>query len=133
METSWLQRQPTLLEQKIQTPELHLPPKIHKASNPGRPVISSVNCHTRRISEFVGYYLQPEVKKIKSYVKDATDFIKSIEAIYHVSDDSDLPYKHTTCIPRWNEVEITVSTSFQRGIHMVWLYGSFFRFSFFIY
>ena len=39
------------------------------------------------ISEFVDYYLQPEVKKLKSYVKDTTDFIKKIEAIDHVSDD----------------------------------------------
>ena len=78
----------SLLEEKIQTPEFHLLPKIHKANNPGRPVISSVNCHTSRISEFVDYYLQPEVKKLKSYVKDTTDFMKKIEAIDHVSDDS---------------------------------------------
>ena len=78
----------SLLEEKIKTPEFHLLPKIHKANNPGRPVISSINCHTSRISEFVDYYLQPEVKKLKSYVKDTTDFIKKIEAIDHVSDDS---------------------------------------------
>ena len=77
-----------LLEGKIKTPEFHLLPKIHKGNNPGRPVISSVNCHTSRISEFVDYYLQPEVKKLKSYVKDTTDFIKKIEPIDHVSDDS---------------------------------------------
>ena len=70
----------SLLEEKIKTPEFHLLPKIHKANNPGRPVISSINCHTSRISEFVDYYLQPEVKKLKSYVKDTTDFIKKIEA-----------------------------------------------------
>ena len=45
----------SLLEEKIKTPEFHLLPKIHKANNPGRPVISSVNCHTSRISEFVDY------------------------------------------------------------------------------
>ena len=28
------------------------------------------------------------------------------------------PYKHTTCIPLWNDVE-----TFQRGIHVVCLYG----------
>ena len=78
----------SLLEEKIRTPEFHLLPKIHKANNPGRPVISSVNCHTSRISEFVDYYLQPEVKKLKYYVKDTTDFIKKIEVIDHVSDDS---------------------------------------------
>ena len=30
-----------LLEEKIKTPEFHLLLKIHKANNPGRPVISS--------------------------------------------------------------------------------------------
>ena len=78
----------SLLEEKIKTPEFHLLPKIHKANNSGRPVISSINCYTSRTSEFVDYYLQPEVKKLKSYVKDTTDFIKRIEAIDHVSDDS---------------------------------------------
>ena len=52
-----------LLEEKIKTPEFHLLPKIHKTNNQGRLAISSVNCHTCRISEFADYYLQPEVKK----------------------------------------------------------------------
>ena len=32
-----------------------------------------------------------------------------------------LPYKHTTWNPRWNDVETTFSTLFQRGIHLVCL------------
>ena len=78
----------SLLEEKIKTPEFHLFSKIYKTNNPRRPVISSINCHTSRISEFVDYYLKPEVKKLKSYVIDTTDFIKKTEAIDHVSDDS---------------------------------------------
>ena len=39
----------SFLEEKTKTPEFHLLPKIHKANNPGRPIISSVNCHTSRI------------------------------------------------------------------------------------
>ena len=78
----------SLLQEKIKTLEFHLLPKMHKANNPGRPVISSVNCHTRRISELVDYYLQPEVKKPESYDKDTTDFIKKIEMIDHVNDGS---------------------------------------------
>ena len=69
------------LEEKIKTPEFHLLPKIHKANNPGRPVISSINCHTSRVLEFVDYYLQSEVEKLKSYFKDSTDFIKKIDFI----------------------------------------------------
>ena len=33
------------------------------------------------------------------------------------------PYKHSTCIPRWNDAKTTISTSFQRGIHVVCLQG----------
>ena len=34
------------------TPKLYLLPKIHKDKNPGRPVVSSVGCHTETISSF---------------------------------------------------------------------------------
>ena len=33
---------------KRENAKFHLLPKIHKANNLGRPVISSVNCHTGR-------------------------------------------------------------------------------------
>ena len=33
-------------------------------------------------------FLTAQVKKLKSYVKDTTDFIKKMEAIDNVSDDS---------------------------------------------
>lgn len=33
------------------------------------------------------------------------------------------PYKRMACIPRWNDVEATVSTLFQFGIHAVRLQG----------
>ena len=69
----------------------------------------SVNCHTSRISEFVDFYLQLEVKKLKSYVKDTAGFIKKIEAINHVSDDSYLVSLHVrslyTNIPHKEEIE----------------------------
>ena len=35
------------------TPKFYLSPKIHKPNNPGRPVISSVDCHTLNISQYV--------------------------------------------------------------------------------
>ena len=69
-----LKTENSLLEEKIKAPEFHLLLKIHKFNNPGRPVISSVDCHTSRISEFVDYYLQLEVKKLKPYVKGTTVF-----------------------------------------------------------
>ena len=61
------------------TPIFYLLPKIHKENNPGRPVISSINCHTTKISEFVDYHLQPFVKSLYSYVQDTTDFLNKIK------------------------------------------------------
>ena len=40
------------------TPRFYSQPKIHKQGNFGRPVISSVNCHTSDISKYVDYQLQ---------------------------------------------------------------------------
>ena len=56
-------------------------PKIHKTNNPGRPVISSINCHTANISKFVDFHLQDHVIQLPSYVKDTKDFINKIEKI----------------------------------------------------
>ena len=53
-----------------------------------------------------------------SRVKWIITQIKHDSEIYHKH-----PCKHTTCIPSWNDVEPVVSTSFQRGIHVVCLQG----------
>ena len=60
-------------------PKFHTLPKIHKKSNPGRPVISSIGCHTTNISKYVDHHLQEHVSKLPSYVKDTTDFINKIK------------------------------------------------------
>ena len=44
------------------TPQFYTSPKIHKEGNPGRPVVSSINCHTANISKYVALHLQPIVK-----------------------------------------------------------------------
>jgi len=58
-------------------------PKIHKPTRPppGRPIVSANECPTERISGFVDHFLRPHVPKIRSYIKDTTDFINKIEAI----------------------------------------------------
>ena len=70
------------------TPQFYIQPKIHKEGTPGRPVISSVNCHTSKISKFVDYHLQPIVKEIPSYVKDTSDFLRKLNTIKTVPDNS---------------------------------------------
>ena len=67
-----------LITSNPRTPKFYIPPKIHKENNPGRPVISSINCHKSKISEHVDYHLQPIMKEIPSYIKDANDFINKI-------------------------------------------------------
>ena len=75
-----LKRANILLEENIKTAEFQLLPKIHKAiNNPGRIGISSINCHTSRISEFVDYYLQPEVKKLNPMLKTLQILLRKVK------------------------------------------------------
>ena len=80
----------SLIPDTCRTPQFYLLPKIHKKNNPGRPVISSINCHTSRISEFVDHHLQPHVKNLKSYVKDTTHFLNLINDIKSVPPEAHL-------------------------------------------
>ena len=70
------------------TPKFYLRPKIHKERNPGRPVVSSVNCHTTNISKYVDYHLQPIVKEIPSNVKDTQDFLKKLDKAKYIPLES---------------------------------------------
>lgn len=67
-----------LIASKSRTPILYLLPKIHKANNPGRPVVSSVGCHTEKISTYLDDFLKPIAQKLPSYIKDTTEFVKFI-------------------------------------------------------
>ena len=55
---------------EVRTRQFNIFPKVHKINIPGRPVVSSVEYHTSKISKFVNHYLQPHVKSLPSYVKD---------------------------------------------------------------
>ena len=70
------------------TPHIYLRPKVHKEGNGGRPVISSINYHTSKISKYGDYHLQPIVKEIPSYVQHTTDFLKKINQINFAPDNS---------------------------------------------
>ena len=53
-------------------------PKIHKAGNPGRPIVSANGHPTEKISEFVDLHLQPHVNSLPSYLKDTTDYLRKL-------------------------------------------------------
>ena len=63
-------------------------PKVHNKGNPGRRVVSSIDCHTIKISKYIDNQLQPHVKELKSYVKDSTDFIRKINSMEKIPDNS---------------------------------------------
>ena len=63
------------------TPHCYLKPRIHEVANPETHVVSSINTHTSRISNYFDYYLQPIVKEIPSYVEDTTGFLMKIREI----------------------------------------------------
>ena len=63
------------------TARFYLLPKVHKDNIPGRPITNAIDSPTSSIAEFVDYQLQPIVQKLKSYIKDTTDFITKLEKI----------------------------------------------------
>lgn len=63
------------------TSQLYLLPKIHKQNNPGRPIISSYNSPTERISAFVDHYLQPFVRNLPTHIKDTNHFLDTLKEI----------------------------------------------------
>ena len=70
------------------TPKFYLRPKIHKEGNPGHPRVSSVNCHTANISKYVNYHVQLMVKETPSYVKDTQNFLRKLEKVKDIPQES---------------------------------------------
>ena len=63
------------------TPIFYMLPKIHKVNYPGRPVVSSVNSHTEKLSAYVDDFFRPIAEKLPSYIQDTTHFTKRIRAL----------------------------------------------------
>ena len=67
----------------------YLLPKIHKRLHdvPGRPVISNCCYYTENITSFLDFHLQTLVRKVKSYIKDTTSFLKKLRSLPNLTDD----------------------------------------------
>ena len=59
----------------------YLLPKIHKANNPGRPIVSANGHPTEKISEFVDFHLRQHVEALPSFIKDTTDYLQKMAAL----------------------------------------------------
>ena len=84
-----------LITENPKTARYYQLPKVHKIKYPaertdvpGRPIISSINSPTAAIARFVDYYLQPITQKLKSYIKDTTDFLNKLENIGSLPENS---------------------------------------------
>ena len=53
----------------VKTPHFYIAPKVYKKDIPGRHVVSSIDCHTSKLSKFVDEDLQPHVKALPSTLK----------------------------------------------------------------
>ena len=78
------------MTQNPRTPYFHTKPKIHKEGIPGRSVITSVNCHSSEILEYLDQHLQPIVREIRSYIKDTSNFDRKLKSITDVPENSHL-------------------------------------------
>ena len=70
-----------LLVDQPKAGRFYLLPKIHKAGNPGRPIVSANGHPTEKISEFVDLHLQPHVQNLPSYLQDTTDFFRKQDSL----------------------------------------------------
>ena len=52
---------------------LYMLSKIHKAINPGRPIVSAVSCPSSHFASFLDSILTPIVKQLPTYVQDTSD------------------------------------------------------------
>ena len=68
-----------LIVDQLNAGRYYLLPKIHKAGNPGRPIVSANGHPTEKISEFVDLHLQPYVNSLPSYLKDTTDYLRKLQ------------------------------------------------------
>ena len=77
-----------LLHRDPKPGRFYILPRIHKVNNPGRPIVSSNNHPTERISQFVDFHLKPLVCTIPSYVKDTTDFLNKLAIFNRLPDNA---------------------------------------------
>ena len=59
-----------------QTSRFYLLPKIHKAGNPGRPIVSACCCPTENIASYLDQIMCPLVRNLGTYVKDTNHALR---------------------------------------------------------
>ena len=65
----------------LRIPVRYFLPKIHKPSNPGRPIVSACSRPTELISSFLDHVMVPLVKDLPSYIKDTKHALQIFQNI----------------------------------------------------
>ena len=78
-----------LLNDGERTSIFYMLPKIHKNRDnpPGRPIVSSNDCPTEKISQMIDIILKPLIVQNKSYIEDTPDFLRKIQNIEMTDED----------------------------------------------
>ena len=66
---------------KVDTQRIYFLPKVHKDPLKVRPIVSCTNGPTQEASAFLDKLLQPQMKRVKSYVKNSTDLVNILESL----------------------------------------------------
>ena len=77
-----------LTPKNCRTPIFYMLPKIHKANNPGRPIVSGCDSPTEKLSEYIDYFLQPLARNVSSYIKDTNHFLQKLTELGNIPPDS---------------------------------------------
>ena len=85
-----------LYRENPRTSNLYLLPKIHKANNPGRPIINSIGSITEPLSAYADQILRKYSKKCESYIKDTSHFLNIVKDI-KTERRSDPVYNRRIC------------------------------------
>ena len=72
----------------------YLLPKIHKVDNPGRPIVSTINCNSEIISQYLDGIFFPIVTKLPTFIKDTSDVIRLCKD-FKFTDDYQCRYLFT--------------------------------------
>jgi len=67
-----------LIQTNVKPGRFYILPKIHKTGNLGRPIASSNDPPTERISQFVDFHINPLVASLDSHIKGTTDFLNEL-------------------------------------------------------
>ncbi|XP_054846214.1 uncharacterized protein LOC129336859 [Eublepharis macularius] len=68
--------------------KFYLLPKIHKLGNTGRPIVSGRDTITVGVSGYMDSILRPYATSTPSYLRDTTDFLRKIQSIDNLPDDT---------------------------------------------